>query len=212
MHIRAEHIGKRFNKEWIFRELNYQFESGKSYAILGSNGSGKSTLLQVVCGYARSSEGKLQISLKDKEVSAEHLFRHVSLATPYLGIYEDYYLPEMLDFHFNLKPLKKGIDLKQLPELLQLRHAINRPIKQFSSGMKQRVRLGLAILSDTPFLFLDEPTSNLDANGKAWYADLIQQHTQDRMVMVCSNHQEEEIFFCNHRLEIADYKPTIKAK
>ena len=212
MHIRAKHIGKRFNKEWIFRDLNYDFKLGESYAVLGSNGSGKSTLLQVICGYARPSEGELEITLNSKQLTDESLFSHVSLATPYLGIYEDFYLSELLDFHFRLKPLKSELSLAELPELLQLKHALNRPVKQFSSGMKQRVRLGLAILTDTPFLFLDEPTSNLDAAGKKWFQELIELHTANRMVMVCSNHQEEEIFFCKHQLEVANYKPKKNSK
>jgi len=212
MHIRAKHIGKRFNKEWIFRDLNYDFQLGESYAVLGSNGSGKSTLLQVICGYARPSEGELEVPNNPEAISSESLFRHVSLATPYLGIYEDFYLRELLDFHFKLKPLKSGLSITELPELLQLKHALNRPVKQFSSGMKQRVRLGLAILADTPFLFLDEPTSNLDAAGKQWFQELIKDHTADRMVMVCSNHQKEEIFFCRHQLEVADYKPKKNSK
>jgi len=212
MLIRANNLGKRFNKEWIFRNLSFEFIAGKSYAILGSNGSGKSTLLQVISGYARSSEGELEIAIDNNPESDEKLFKHVSLATPYLGIYEEYFLKEFLEFHFSLKPLKSNIELEELPELLQLSHALNRPIKQFSSGMKQRVRLGTAILTDSPFLFLDEPTSNLDQKGKTWYANLIKHHTNNRMVMVCSNHQKEEIFFCDEHLDIEDFKPSIKSK
>ena len=212
MEIRLENTGKRFNREWIFRGMSHSFQINNSYAVLGSNGSGKSTLLQMVCGFARPSEGEVFALVNNQRIEQDQIFRHISLATPYLGLYEDFYLNEILDFHFKFKPLKEGIDIHEIPELLQLGHALNRPIKQFSSGMKQRVRLGLAILSDTPFLFLDEPTSNLDQRGKDWYGNMVQAHSKDRMVMVCSNHQKEEIFFCQEQIEIEEYKPQSKSK
>lgn len=212
MEIRLENTGKRFNREWIFRGMSKSFQINQSYAVLGSNGSGKSTLLQMVCGFARPSEGEVYGLINDKRIEQDQLFRHISLATPYLGLYEDFYLNEILDFHFKFKPLNPEVNTKNIPELLQLGHALNRPIKQFSSGMKQRVRLGLAILSDTSFLFLDEPTSNLDQRGKDWYGALVQEYAKDRMIMVCSNHQQEEIFFCQEQIEIEEYKPQSKSK
>lgn len=212
MSIHLENIGKRFNREWIFRGVNHTFESGKSYAILGSNGSGKSTLLQVAAGYARPTEGKVTGKLDGEITSGENLFKEVSLATPYLGLYEEFFLEELLAFHFKFKRIRDTLTLANLPEILKLDHALNRPLKQFSSGMKQRVRLGLALLSDTPYLFLDEPTSNLDATGKKWYQSMIETYGKNRMIVVCSNHQEEEIFFCETRLEVGDYKQKPKSK
>lgn len=212
MSIHLENIGKRFNREWIFRGVNHTFEFGKTYAILGSNGSGKSTLLQVAAGYARPSEGKVNLRANGIEISVETLFKSVSLATPYLGLYEELFLEELLAFHFKLKGIRNSIALNDIPAILKLDHALNRPVKQFSSGMKQRVRLGLAMLSNTPYLFLDEPTSNLDANGKQWYKTMIEAYGKNRMIVVCSNHQEEEIFFCETRLEVGDYKQKPKSK
>ncbi len=212
MSIHLENIGKRFNREWIFRGVNHTLESGKSYAILGSNGSGKSTLLQVASGYARPTEGSVKALLNGSTVTEEKLFFHVSLATPYLGLYEDFYLEELLAFHFKFKTIQNSILLSDVPHILKLEHALNRPVKQFSSGMKQRVRLGLAILSNTPYLFLDEPTSNLDKSGKNWYKTMVETYASNRMVVVCSNHQEEEIFFCETRLEVGDYKQKPKSK
>ena len=72
--------------------------------------------------------------------------------------------------------------------------------------MKQRVKLGLAILSDTPILLLDEPTSNLDSNAILWYQNLIQKNLENRITFVASNNQKDESFFCEREIKIEDYK------
>ena len=72
--------------------------------------------------------------------------------------------------------------------------------------MKQRVRLVLAILSNTPLLLLDEPTSNLDKKGIEWYKQLMSEYCSERIVMVCSNHQQHEYEFCKNEIVIEKYK------
>jgi len=86
-----------------------------------------------------------------------------------------------------------------------LHHSEHKAIKNFSSGMKQRVKLALAFCSDTQILLLDEPTSNLDQQGVEWYLSLIEQCSSNRLVIVCSN-QEQEYGFCDERINVEDYK------
>ncbi|NBQ48017.1 MAG: ATP-binding cassette domain-containing protein, partial [Sphingobacteriia bacterium] len=85
-------------------------------------------------------------------------------------------------------------------------HARHKFIRQYSSGMKQRLKLALALLADTPLLLLDEPLSNLDRSGAAWYQQMITDYTAKRTVIVCSNAIEEEHFFCERALDVMDYK------
>lgn len=205
MKISLEHIGRRFNREWIFRDINYEFESGSSYAILGANGAGKSTLLQVISGSLSSSEGKISYLKGDKMIDQEKVFIHLSMAAPYLELIEEFTLTELIDFHFRFKKYHKDFDRKSVIELLGLMNSEFKAIKYFSSGMKQRVKLALAFCSDTALLLLDEPASNLDQQGLEWYLSLASNLSSDRLVIICSN-QEQEYSFCRHRLNIADYK------
>lgn len=206
MEVALDRVGKRFNREWIFREVTHLFTPDEPTVILGGNGSGKSTLLKLLAGYVRPSEGNLTYTNASTEVPTEHVFRYISYVAPYLNLYEDLRLEEALAFHFQFKSLRPGLTLDQLSERLYLENAGTKPIREFSSGMKQRVKLGLAIWSDTPLLFLDEPCSNLDQRGKDWYANLITEHSGNRTVIVCSNAQEEEYRFCRAQLEIERYK------
>ena len=205
MNITLQNIGRRFNRDWIFRGVDYTFNSGQAYAILGPNGSGKSTLLQVLNASLTPSAGTINYTFQDKSVEATEVFTHLSLAAPYLELIEEFTLTEMVDFHFKFKQYKPGIDKKELIGLLSLAKSENKLIRYFSSGMKQRLKLILAFCADTPILMLDEPTSNLDTQGVDWYLGLVEQFAHNRLTIVCSN-QEHEYSFCNERLSISDYK------
>jgi ABC-type multidrug transport system ATPase subunit len=205
MIITLQNIGRRFNRDWIFKGVDYIFTSGESYAILGPNGSGKSTLLQVLNGSLSPSAGKIEFVNDGKPVEIETVFTHLSLAAPYLELIEEFTMSEMIDFHFKFKHFKPGMNKAQVIDLLNLPKSANKLIKYFSSGMKQRLKLALAFCADTPMLMLDEPTSNLDTQGVDWYLSLVQQFAAGRLTIVCSN-QEHEYGFCNHRLSIVDYK------
>lgn len=205
MKIVLEHIGRRFNREWIFRDVNYEFESGQTYAILGSNGAGKSTLLQVISGSLTSSEGSINYLQGDKLLDPDEIFIHQSMAAPYLELIEEFSLSEIIDFHFRFKHYRKGFDKSSLISLLGLKNAEFKALKHFSSGMKQRVKLALAFCSDTELLLLDEPSSNLDQQGLDWYLNLASTECSDRLVIICSN-QESEYSFCQNRINLADYK------
>lgn len=206
MQIKLNNIGKRYNYEWIFRKVNYEFTSDNNYVILGGNGSGKSTLLQVITGNLMQSEGELNYTISDSKIENENIFKHLSFAAPYLELFEEFTLDESIEFQVKFKPFYKELDTKKIIELTQLEKAKDKQLKQYSSGMKQRVRLALAILSDTPLLLLDEPTSNLDKKAIDWYQNLINNYSKNRLIFVCSNQQEYEYPFCNKQLFIEEFK------
>ncbi|MDN5288559.1 MAG: ATP-binding cassette protein [Mucilaginibacter sp.] len=205
MTITLNNIGRRFNRDWIFRGIDYTFNSGQTYAILGPNGSGKSTLLQVLNASLSPSAGAIDFTFQEKPVATDQVFNHLSLAAPYLELIEEFTLSEMVDFHFKFKKYKDGIGKAELIALLNLPKSENKLIRYFSSGMKQRLKLILAFCADTPMLMLDEPTSNLDTQGVDWYLSLVQRFATGRLTIVCSN-QEHEYGFCDQRLSISDYK------
>jgi len=199
-------VGRRYNREWIFKHITYEFESGKSYAILGPNGSGKSTLLKVLSGSLVPSAGSIYYEMNDKAVDVESVFQYLSLATPYVELIEEFTLREQIQFHFKFKNYLSGYSEPEVVHLLGLENAIDKELKFFSSGMKQRVKLALACCSDSAFVLLDEPTSNLDTAGEGWYLELVDKTKRaDRLFIICSN-QEKEYNFCDQTLSISDYK------
>ncbi|KQR71914.1 ABC transporter ATP-binding protein [Pedobacter sp. Leaf176] len=204
MTITLNNVGRRFNKEWIFRNLSTEFTSGNSYAILGPNGSGKSTLLSVLTGSLTPSEGQISFS-ENKDIPVEDIYKHISLAAPYLELVETFTLKELIDFHFKFKDFSAGLNAKSLVSILGLEKSANKEIKYFSSGMKQRTKLALACCSNSPILFLDEPTSNLDVQGVDWYRELIENYTKNRLTIIGSN-QIQEYEFCRKHIQIADFK------
>lgn len=206
MEVRLENTGRKFNTEWIFRNLSYTFESGSGYAVLGRNGSGKSTLLQVIAGNLHASSGSVIYTHNGAPVSDHQVFRHLSLVAPYQELIEEFTLREMLDFHFSFKKLKAGFTVSSITDLLGFGFTGRKPIRQFSSGMKQRVKLACAVFSDTSLLLLDEPTTNLDKAGTEWYLNLIAEHSANRTVIICSNLHQTESGFCKATLSIEDYK------
>jgi len=203
--LKLTNIGKRYRFEWIFRQVNQHFEAGKQYAILGPNGSGKSTLLQILSGHLSPSEGSIDFYFSEKKAEREDVFRQVSMAGPYMDVIEEFTLIESLRFHQNFKPYLAGLEAKDLIDILQFSKSKNKEVRFFSSGMKQRLKLVLAICSDTSLLLLDEPTTNLDAQGVAWYRHLIRQYTNDRTLIIASN-IKHDYDFCEASLNILDFK------
>jgi len=205
MKISLTDAGKRFNRDWIFRHLTYEFSAGQSYAIIGPNGSGKSTLLQVLSGAMQVNEGTIQISINDTQCSIDELYKHVSICAPYLEVVEEMTLIEFLNFHGGFKPFLSTVTPQKIISIVGLENAVNKQIRNYSSGMKQRVKLAQAIFSDVPVVLLDEPCTNLDATGIQLYHGLINEYCKDRLVIVSSN-DEVEFRFCKEKLNINDYK------
>lgn len=204
MEISLKNIGRRFNKEWIFKNIDFTFTHEKKYAVLGPNGSGKSTLLSVILGSLTPSEGEISYANPDL-IRVEDIYQHISFAAPYLDLVEEFTLKETIDFHFQFKAYSAGLNADEVLRLLGLDKSEDKALKYFSSGMKQRTKLALACCAETPILILDEPTSNLDTQGIDWYLALIESYAKNKMIIVGSN-QEHEYSFCEETLNISVYK------
>lgn len=205
MTIQLQSAGKRYRLDWIFRGLDFSFEKGQRYAVLGPNGSGKSTFLKVLSGHLSLSKGAILFENQRKKVEPDEVYRHISYAAPYIELIEEFTLEEALKFHASLKPLLPNFSPAKLYDLLALPRARSKEIRFFSSGMKQRVKLALAVCSDTPVLLLDEPATNLDVQGVDWYKNLVAEYAADRLVVIASN-DPHDAEFCPVHLNILDYK------
>jgi len=202
MKITLQNLGKRYNREWIFRHIEYEFIVGKKYAITGSNGSGKSTLLQVIAGSLMHNEGSVEMHNGQLLPNEQH-YQQISIATPYLELIEEMTALEMLRFHSTFKQLI--LPAAEILQIVNLQASAKKQIRYYSSGMKQRFKLALAFFSKTPILLLDEPTTNLDEDGIALYHQLIKNYTTNKLVIVCSN-DKQEYSFCEEVLEMGRYK------
>ena len=205
--LTLQNTGKRFNREWIFRSLNLELKLGDSLAILGANGSGKSTIARVMSGFMIPSEGTVQLEINGVVIEDNNYYKHLSYVAPYLDLLEEFTLTEMLNFHRKFKPMLNNLSTADLIKRLGMERQENKIIAQFSSGMKQRVKLLLAIMVKVPLTFLDEPTVNLDAQGIEWYRNLLTEYSDQRIVVVCSNDQSAEHDFCLQTLHVGDFKP-----
>jgi ABC-type multidrug transport system ATPase subunit len=193
--------GKRFNRDWVFQSLNVDFEQGQHYALIGNNGSGKSTLLQVIAGFTNLSKGTIEWAIGDSQT----IYDQISIAAPYLELVEELTTLEHFEFHAKFKSLTENISIQEMIQLIGLENSTHKQIRYFSSGMKQRLKLALAIFSTTPILLLDEPCSNLDKEGYALYKQLIQQYAMQKLIIVGSN-DPEEYAFCTQQINLMEYK------
>jgi ABC-type multidrug transport system ATPase subunit len=207
MRLDAQNLGRRYGRQWIFRHLSYAFEPGSATAILGPNGAGKSTLLSILAGQLLPSEGTVRYeeALSGKALPVAEVPRLLAYCAPYLELPEDFTLLELLAFHTRLKPLRPGVSNADLVDIMYLQKARHQPVRTFSSGMKQRLKLGLALYAATPLLLLDEPTTNLDAQGAAWYLEHVA-HVRDSRLVVVSSNVPAEYGFCDAQVRITDFQ------
>jgi ABC-type multidrug transport system ATPase subunit len=204
MKISLSGIGKRYGRYWVFKEVTQAFEPGNSYALLGNNGSGKSTLLRIIAGMQSPSAGKAAFAYRDRALEPAAVFEHLSFCAPGMELPEELTMVELLQFHFTFKKIVDGMTINDIVQLTGLKRSANKPIGDYSSGMKQRVKLAQAFFSDTPLLLLDEPCTNLDEAGVAQYLEWIGAYTKGRTVVVASN-DEREYGFCTERILMSDY-------
>lgn len=189
--INANLLGKRFNREWIFRNLSTTFQSGNTYAITGPNGSGKSTLMQILWGQMPPSTGTLEYYAGATPVDPGEAYRRVALAAPYMDLIDEFTLAEQLRFHFRLRQSRNSMEVGHLLEAIGMENAKEKYIGNFSSGMKQRVKLGIALLTQAEAVFLDEPGTNLDEKAFGWYLSMLQKVPPNTLVLIASNQSRE---------------------
>jgi ABC-type multidrug transport system ATPase subunit len=168
---------------------------------VGNNGSGKSTLLQIIAGFSGLTKGSIDWNPFD----ANNIYMQISFAAPYLELVEEFTALEQFEFQAQFKPIQKELSNEKILALIGLKNAAHKQIRYYSSGMKQRLKLALAIFSDCPILLLDEPCSNLDKEGYALYDALIKDFAMHKLIIVGSN-DPAEYHFCKAQVNLMDYK------
>ena len=205
MEIILKDLAKRYGNQWIFRNLNSSFNSGKIYGIQGRNGSGKSTLLQIISGFLSYSKGQVHYSTENNTISRSDIYKYISYVAPYVSLIDALSLREMIQHHYQFKSYPAGMNYQLILAKLNIPADEDQIISEFSSGMKQRLKLGINIISKSPILLLDEPTSTLDQDSKSWYTNLLSENNRDKVIIIASNEQKD-LDICDEELNIEDYK------
>lgn len=206
MEIRLDHIGKAYKKRWLYRSVEASFKGPGVYAVLGENASGKSTLLRIIAGIESPNEGKVEWLIKGDQIKLSDYYKHFSLATPYQEIFEELSLREHIQTHFRFKDPVDNMGVDDFAKRIQLETELDKPIKDFSSGMRQRLKVGLALSSESDLILLDEPSTNLDKKGWVWYQELLKEQAQKRLILVFSNYQEHEYIGSLKQIELKEFK------
>jgi ABC-type multidrug transport system ATPase subunit len=192
MRVKLNKVGKRFNKEWILKNLSLDIPSQSSLSITGANGSGKSTLIKLISAYMEPTLGNIQYFENKNIYPIESISQSIGLAAPYVDLIEEFSLKEHVEFHFKFRSTPFSLD--EIIAKTNFQFFVDKKVKDFSSGMKQRLKLALAIYAENKLLILDEPTSNLDQEGIEWYRDEILQKLGTCTIIVASNQQHEYDF------------------
>jgi ABC-type multidrug transport system ATPase subunit len=185
--IHLDKLSKRYGYQWIIHDFEAIFNANTIYGIAGNNGSGKSTLIKMLSGFLTPTSGNITYKINGKEIKVASIFPFISLSAPYTDLINEFTLAEMYGFHQKFKKLTNNLTFKEFEQKIALSGQKDKTLLHFSSGMKQKIQLALALLSDTPILLLDEPTSYLDNNAKAWFTDLLKENAKDRIVIIASN-------------------------
>lgn len=199
-------LNKSFGRRLIFNDLRFKFTQAGVYGISGPNGSGKSTLVKIIAGILGASKGKILHKLNDIEIAEEHLHDNIGFVSPYLVLYEEFSTYENLKLFAQIR----GITFNQerVDYLLNKFLLFKRKddlLKTYSSGMKQRVKFIFALIHSPQLLILDEPTSNLDDEGKNSVYELVKEEGQKNIVLIASN-EKNDLELCNEIVYLEKYK------
>lgn len=204
--VEAVDLNKSFGRRLIFNDLQFKFDKCGVYGISGPNGSGKSTLVKIIAGIIGASKGKIVHTLGEKEIAEENLHDYIGFVSPYLILYEEFSTYENLKLFAEIRGIsfnKERIDYLLNKFLLFKRK--DDLLKTYSSGMKQRVKYLFALMHSPQLLILDEPTSNLDDEGKNSVYELVKEVGQKNIVLIASN-EKHDLEHCSEIVYLEKFK------
>mgnify|MGYP001050683971 CR=1 FL=1 len=201
--IHLRDISKKYNQYYLYKNFSLDIFPQDKIVVTGNNGSGKSTLLKIIIGLVSPTSGKVDYVHNNFIIEKSEWYKYISVAAPYMSSIEEFTVLELINHLYAFR--KYQTDKEKLLNYLELDKHLNKPIKQFSSGMKQKTKLLFAIMDIAPILLLDEPTSNLDANTIKWYQDIIEKWAKHKTIIVFSNSQKHEYLFCQKEINLNEF-------
>ncbi len=190
--VEVSGIQKSFGNRKVLKDINFTIETPNSIGITGHNGSGKSTLMKILAQIIAPTKGKVTIKCDGNELPAERHLEVIKMVAPEMALYEMLTAYENLRFFATLAsvPLPKA-EQGRLLELVGLADRGDDLVGAYSSGMKQRLKYAVALLAEPEILLLDEPTSNLDDEGKQIVINIMKQQQNDRILIIATNEHED---------------------
>ena len=190
MKLSVEKIGKNFGEKKIFRDISFDLSPGMSATIVGPNGSGKTTLVRIICGLIRPSTGEVKYIKANKQILMEDIYNSIGFVGPYLELYEELTAYENIMFFAKMKRVPNAVEkFSSLMGRLNLSGREDDQVKAYSSGMRQRLKYVSALIGDPEILILDEPTSNLDADGIDRVYDIMMEQKKNNILLLATNDQ-----------------------
>jgi len=186
LELRAIALKKVFNRRVIFQDISFSLRSGQTLLVTGRNGSGKSTLVKIISHILTPSGGRVEFVSSSGAPSLPQAL--IGLVSPYLQLYDEFSARENLQFSLAIRGMaanNQGID--ELLERFTLHTRMHDPVQTYSSGMKQRVKLAMALIHHPPILILDEPMSNLDHDGITSVREVMTAHRKHGLLVVATN-------------------------
>ena len=198
--LEVKNLRKDFDRKTILKDLNFSLTNKDSLAITGKNGSGKSTLIKILSNIFMQTSGSVTINIDDTVIERQNFYKYIGLISPYLNLYDEFSGLENLRFTARLK----SVDNERITSTIKsvgLWERRNDLVKIYSSGMKQRLKLAFALMHDPDILLLDEPTSNLDAEGVRLVDNVADDYGSGRILIIATN-DEHERSLCKSELNL----------
>ncbi len=203
MKIIAENISKHYNRNYLFRDLNFEVGQGECLAVLGANGSGKTTLIKILCALQRPSSGEILYENENLTIKRDEIYSHIGLVSPYLELYEELTAKDNLDFFADIKGLDESArqHMREICDQFKIADKMHIRVKAYSSGMKQRLKYVLALMDSPQVLFIDEPRTNLDEEGINTVYNLLGDYKKTGVLIIATN-EKQDLVLADKRLTI----------
>lgn len=191
--VRVQDLTKRFGKVTAVDHLTFDVEAGESVALWGANGAGKTTALRCLLGVI-PFQGTVELGGYSSTNEGKAARRLMGFVPQEISFHDDMTVRETLVFYARLR--KTTTETEHAASLLQrlgLASTIDKEVRDLSGGMKQRLALMIALLSDPPLLILDEPTANLDVRAREGFLALLNELKESGKTLIFSSHRLEEV-------------------
>lgn len=190
--IEVRHLTKHFGRFTAVDDLSFTVKAGEAVALWGANGAGKTTAVRCLLNLF-PFEGDITVNGLDVRRQSKEVRRQIGFVPQELSFHDDMTVAETLIFYARLKKVPDGFDFEPLLEQVHLTPHIKKRIGELSGGLKQRLALAVALLSDPPILVLDEPTASLDIRSREEFLFLLRSLKKSGKTMIFSSHHLEEV-------------------
>lgn len=187
MRLTVDGVGKQYGDVWALRDVDLELTDGV-VGLLGPNGAGKSTLMRIVTTFSTPTEGTVRWNGTDVTENAGELRRALGYLPQEFGVYPDLTAREFLSYLAAVRGVARpGDRIDELLALVNLDDARDRKLGGFSGGMKQRVGIAQALLTDPDLLVVDEPTVGLDPEERVRFRNVLAALAEDRIVVLSTH-------------------------